>query len=67
LFTCLVGAVFSDTVWDWAQTRLQESFSKESDGADDKPPQGGEEPDKKPPRGSAVEQPPADKPADAPA
>jgi hypothetical protein len=29
LFTCLVGAVFSDTVWDWAQSRLQDSFAKQ--------------------------------------
>ncbi|GAB2177790.1 hypothetical protein [Dongia sp. agr-C8] len=32
LFTCLVGAVFSDTVWDWAQSRLQDSFAKEGGG-----------------------------------
>jgi hypothetical protein len=32
LFTCLVGAVFSDTVWDWAQSRLQDSFAKQGGG-----------------------------------
>jgi hypothetical protein len=29
LFTCLVGAVFSETVWDWAQKRLQENLARQ--------------------------------------
>jgi hypothetical protein len=36
LFTCLVGAVFSETVWDWAQERLDENFKKANAGQADR-------------------------------
>jgi hypothetical protein len=36
LFTCLAGAVFSDTVWKWAEAKLKSQLPDENDagGAD---------------------------------
>ena len=30
LLTCLIGAVFSEQVWDWAQRRLRDNFANDA-------------------------------------
>jgi hypothetical protein len=48
-FTCLVGAVFSESVWDWAVDKLRDGLGRDPDdnGADDasSPPTGDPPPD----------------------
>ncbi|HEX9972665.1 MAG TPA: hypothetical protein VGD14_11400, partial [bacterium] len=34
-FTCLVGAVFSEKIWEWAQEKLGEKFTTNHHGAEE--------------------------------